>query len=500
MSSSYILELKGIKKSFGGIHALKGVDFQLRQGEVHALLGENGAGKSTLIKIITGVHQADSGELQIDGKPVVIHSPIDARRKGIAAIYQELSLIESLSVAENIFLGNEPTYTALGFCKKEEFYKKSQEYLDDFKIDIDCRKKVSELGMGQKRIVEIVKALAIDSKILLLDEPTTGMSKSEIDTLFKIMDMLKKKNVTMIYISHYLEEIFRVCTRATVFRDGMNVDVFEMDQVTEHELISAMIGKIIKSEQKQQPRDFSGEKNVLELKDYKTDRMKSGISMNVRQGEIVGVTGIVGAGKSELAHSIFGHAHFEQGEIWLDGQKVHMKTPCDAKKYKIAFIPEDRKAEGLFLQDSIEDNMVISNIEKFRKKGGLLDRKKKRKVCLDIAKKLKVMPLKMDLAAGNLSGGNQQKVVIGKWLTGDPRLIIMDEPTRGIDVGAKAEIYQLIRSLAKEGKGMLVMSSEFNELMDLCDRILVLYKGKIAGEVSPEEATNEKLLSLSLGG
>ena len=247
MTESYVLELKGIKKSFGGIHALKGVDFQLKEGEVHALLGENGAGKSTLIKIITGVHQADEGQIFIDGKQTAVHSPIEARSLGIAAIYQELSLIETLSVAENIFLGLEPTYSALGICRRNEIYQKSQAYLDEFKINIDCRKKVSELGMGQKRIVEIVKALAINSKILLLDEPTTGMSKAEIDTLFKIMEMLKKKKVTMIYISHYLEEIFRVCTRATVFRDGRNISVFDMDSVTEKELISAMIGREIRA-------------------------------------------------------------------------------------------------------------------------------------------------------------------------------------------------------------------------------------------------------------
>ncbi len=500
MDKSYILELKGVKKSFGGIHALKGVDFGLRRGEIHALLGENGAGKSTLIKIITGVYQADEGQYFLEGEPAAMHSPIDAKHYGITAIYQELSLIESLSVAENIFLGREPVFSALGLCRRNQIYDESQAYLNEFKIDIDCRKKVSELGMGQKRIVEIVKALATDSKILLLDEPTTGMSQAEIETLFKIMDMLKEKNVTMIYISHYLEEIFRVCTRATVFRDGRNIGVFQIGKVTEQELIQAMIGKEIRSSYIRRTRDFSEKKNILELRDYKTDKMKHAISMRVREGEIVGVTGIVGAGKSELAHSIFGNASYESGKMYVNGQEVHMKSPRDAKKHRMAFIPEDRKAESLFLKDTVANNMVIASLEHFRKWGGILDVGKKRKECLQMAEKLRVTPLNVDLEAGNLSGGNQQKVVIGKWLTANPELIIMDEPTRGIDVGAKTEIHELIRSLANGGKGMLVMSSEFEELIDLCDRILVLYKGRISGEVMPDEATNEKLLEMSLGG
>ena len=500
MTESFVLELKGIKKSFGGIHALKGVDFQLRKGEVHALLGENGAGKSTLIKIITGVHQADEGQIIVNGNQTKISSPIVARNLGIAAIYQELSLIETLSVAENIFLGLEPTYSMIGICRKDEIYKKSQAYLDEFGINVDSRKKVSELGMGQKRIVEIVKALAINSQILILDEPTTGMSKAEIDTLFEIMEMLKKKKVTMIYISHYLEEIFRVCTRATVFRDGRNISVFDMNQVTEKELISAMIGKEIRAEKNTRNYDSNGKNVVLKLEQFQTDRMAEPVSLELHEGEIVGVTGIVGAGKSELAHSIFGNAKQKKGRMILNGEEVQFSTPYDTRKHRIAFIPEDRKDEGLFLGDTVANNMIVANIGKFKNRFGLLDGKKKNQVCADMAEKLQVMPMKLDLPVGNLSGGNQQKVVIAKWLTGDPELIIMDEPTRGIDVGAKAEIYHLIRNLADAGKGMLIMSSEFEELINMCDRIFVLYKGKVAGELKSEEASNEKILALSLGG
>lgn len=500
MGTSAVLELKGIKKAFGGIQALKGVDFELDQGEVHALLGENGAGKSTLIKIITGVYQADEGQMLFGGTPIMAGTPIDARKKGIAAIYQELSLIESLTVAENIFLGNEPTITPFGIYDRTALYKNSQDYLTRFGIGIDCRKTVSELGMGQKRIIEIVKALAVNSRILLLDEPTTGMSQVEIETLFQIMENLKQKNVTMIYISHYLDEVFRIADRATVFRDGENIETFRMNQVTKPELIRCMIGKTIHGKIRRAAKSFQGADIILELEGFKTNQMKAPVSLVLRKSEILGITGIVGAGKSELAHSMFGNARVESGQMRIHGQPVHFRNPHSTIPYKLGFVPEDRKAEGLFLGESIADNMVTANISQIERKFGILDQKKKREICMNVGERLGVYPLKPDLPAGNLSGGNQQKVVIGKWLTSDPEILIMDEPTRGIDVGAKSEIYDIICELADKGKSVLIMSSEFEELVGLCDRILVLYKGSVAGELMPEEATNETLLSLSLGG
>lgn len=498
--SNTIMELSNIQKNFGGIRALKGVDFKLRKGEVHALLGENGAGKSTLIKIITGVYEADEGQIILNGQATVIRNPIDARKKGIAAIYQELSLIESLTVAENIFLGNEPTITSLGIYDRKLLYSKSQEYLERFGIEIDYHKKVSELGMGQKRIIEIVKALAVNSQILLLDEPTTGMSNAEIDMLFKIIENLKNNNVTMIYISHYLEEVFKVCDRATVFRDGQNVDTFEVDKVTPSQLVKSMIGREIRNKNQYIPKDFTGKETILELKNLKTNLMQEPVSLTVKKSEILGITGIVGSGKSELAYSIFGNAQIESGEIYVKGKKAAIKNPRDSKKYKIAFVPEDRKSEGLFLSDTIADNIVVSNIEQIQNKFGLLNRKRKNIISQEIGKKLNVNPLNVDMPVKNLSGGNQQKVVIAKWLIGNPEIILMDEPTRGIDVGAKSEIYNLIKDLSTKDKGIVVMSSEFKEIIDLCDRILVLRKGSVVGELSPNEATSEKLLSLSLGG
>lgn len=500
MEKQLILSLKKINKSFGGIHALKGVDFELKKGEVHALIGENGAGKSTLIKILTGVYKPDSGEIILNGSKITVNNPIDARKKGIAAIYQELSLIESLTVAENIFLGNEPTLTPLGICNRKKIISDSEAYLNKFGINIDCRKLVSDLGMGQKRVIEIVKALVTNAEILLLDEPTTGMSKAEIDTLFEIIRSLKDKNVTMIYISHYLDEVFCVCDRSTVFRDGSNVATYEMNNVTMNELVRSMIGKEISFRGTHEIKSFDGKNVVLKLDEFQSELMKQPISFDLRESEILGITGIVGAGKSELALSIFGNAKKISGKMFIHGKEVNFHSPHDTKGCKIAFVPEDRKSQGLFLDDTVADNMVIVNIEEIQSGLKLLDNKKKTKISTEMGAKLRIQPLKVEIPARDLSGGNQQKAVLGKWLLGNPDIVILDDPTRGIDVGAKAEIHQLINGLAEQNKGIIVLSSEFDELISLCDRLIILYKGKIAGELLTKQATTEKLLSLSLGG
>lgn len=500
MVENQMLRLSGIQKSFGGVHALKGVNFELRRGEVHALLGENGAGKSTLIKILTGVHKPDGGEILLKGKSVNISDPIDARSKGIAAIYQELSLIDSLTVAENIFLGNEPTATPIGYCKRRQLYADADAFLKRFGIHIDSRAVVGTLGMGQKRIVEIVKALAINAEILLLDEPTTGMSKAEIDTLFEIMASLKQKNVTMIYISHYLDEVFRCCDRSTVFRDGMNIDTFDMDNVTVAELVRAMIGRTVENNRFRTAGDYSHAPVSMEAQSFQTEAMRSPVSFQAHRGEILGFTGIVGAGKSELAGSLFGAYHKKSGTLFCNGEPVNFKSPYDTRRYKLALIPEDRKSQGLLLSDTIENNIVLPHLEQTENALKLLDSRKKRRIATRMGEQMKLHPMNVSMLAGNLSGGNQQKVVLGKWLTGDPDVVLMDEPTRGIDVGAKSEIYRFITQLADAGKTVLVFSSEFDELLSICDRIIVLCKGKIAGEMPIADATTENLLTLALGG
>ena len=500
MNESIMLRLSGIRKSFGGVHALKGVDFELRRGEIHALLGENGAGKSTLIKILTGVYRPDGGEILLKGQSVTINGPIDARSKGIAAIYQELSLIDSLTVAENIFLGNEPTATPLGYCKRRQLYADADAFLERFGIRIDSHAVVGTLGMGQKRIVEIVKALAINAEILLLDEPTTGMSKAEIDTLFEIMASLKEKNVTMIYISHYLDEVFRCCDRSTVFRDGCNIDTFDMGSVTVAELVRAMIGRNVENQRFRAAEDYASAPVTLEAQDFKTAAMRTGISCQAHRGEILGFTGIVGAGKSELALSLFGAYRPQNGKLLCNGSEVRFNSPFDTRRHRLALIPEDRKSQGLLLSDTIENNIVLPHLEQTENALKLLDRKKKRVIATKMGTQMKLQPMNVAMLSGNLSGGNQQKVVLGKWLTGDPDIVLMDEPTRGIDIGAKSEIYRFITELADAGKTVLVFSSEFDELLSICDRIIVLCKGEIAGEMPVAEATTESLLTLALGG
>ncbi len=499
VNSEEILNLNCIKKSFGGVHALKGVDFHLIKGEVHALLGENGAGKSTLIKILTGVHHPDEGTIVINGKDVTISSTIDARRKGIAAIYQELSLIDSLSVAENVFLGNEAATTKFGLTQKKQLYAESDALLARFGISIPSKAMVGNLGLGQKRVIEIVKALAINAEILLLDEPTTGMSATEIDTLFEIIESLKEKKITMIYISHYLDEVFKCCDRATVLRDGNYIDTFRLNEVTVSDLVQAMIGHSITAKRYRSDKPASMPKIVLEAKGFKTQKMMHSVNFSLHQGEILGITGIVGAGKSELAISLFGAYTCESGELLINGKPVVFKSPSDTKKHAIAFIPEDRKTQGLFLEDSIENNLVLPNIEKVENRFGLLDLRKKTKEAENIGKQMQLQPLDVKMKAGNLSGGNQQKVVLGKWLAADPSIVLLDEPTRGIDVGAKSEIYRLINQMAEEGKSIIVFSSEMEELLGICDRILVLCKGRIVGETAASKATIENLLTLALG-
>ena len=497
-----ILTLLGIRKSFGGIKALKGVDFHLQEGEIHALLGENGAGKSTLIKIITGVHQADEGEILINGGKVRIDSPVDAAANGIAVIYQELSLINSLTVGENIFIGNEPEKGPKGIAlyDRKTMYEKSAEFLAKFGIDIDPHTPVQSLRLGQKRIIEIVKALSRDARILLLDEPTTGMSRKEIDTLFQILNQLREKKVTMIYISHYLDEVFRICDRATVFRDGENIDTFNIAETTTEQIVHAMVGRSIAYE-RAEARDFSDVPELLGVRDFRTVLMKEPVSFSVRKGEILGITGIIGAGKSELAHSLFGAGGKPlQGELCIAGEPISISSCMDAKKAGMGFVPEDRKTEGLFLQETIAENMLIANIDKVVSRT-VVDRKKRTAIATEMGRNLSLKPLIPTMAASNLSGGNQQKVVIGKWLIGNPKLLILDEPTRGIDVGAKTEIYDMIRSLSRSGVTIILLSSEIEELLHISDRILVLRQGRIVEEIDDiQQATQEMILAAALGG
>lgn len=495
-----ILELKNINKSFGGINALNEVNISISKGDIHALVGENGAGKSTLIKILTGVYKKDKGSIILDGSKINLKNPMDARKKGIVAIYQELSLIEELSVGQNIFLGHEPIRNKkIGITDKKELYKKSKEYLNKFELDIDPKTPINKLGMGQKRIIEILKAITIEAKILLLDEPTTGMSKAEIDKFFEIITRFKNKDLTMIYISHHLDHVFKLSDNITVLRNGKKIETHNTSLVDKKTIIHDMIGENLKNEF---PDHNSNVKNnvKLDVNNLKTEEMKEKLSFKLFSGEILGITGIIGAGKSELGRALISYFQKESGELKMNNEKIKINSPIDAKNHGIVYIPEDRKTQGLFLDLSIKDNLIIPNVEKTLSKLNFISNKSKENLSLSIAKKLKVNPLDTDIIVKNLSGGNQQKIVFGKWLVGDPQVMILDEPTKGIDIGAKKEIYKIVNNLVDQGLGVIILSSEFKEIKEVSDRILILKDGEIKKEVESKNITEEQILSSALGG
>jgi ribose transport system ATP-binding protein len=494
-----VLELKNITKSFGGIQALKGVNLEVSDSEVHGLIGENGSGKSTLIKILTGVHQRDDGQIFLFGEETQIPSPIVARQKGIVAIYQELSLVDQSSVAENLFLGHEPIKAQwLGLVDRKLLMENAKHHLASFGLDVSPNTKVGDLGIGEKRIVEILKVLSINAKIILLDEPTTGMSRAEIDLFFKLLQRIKNEGVTMIYISHHLDEIFNVCDRVSVLRDGENAGTFNVNDVDRQLLIRTMIGKGV-AERVIKPKKQSSSPPVLEAHGYQAEGMRSPITFSLHKGEVLGVTGIVGAGKSELGRALFGAAPKIHGNLKVMNQDVDFKSPRDAQRMGIAFIPEDRKTQGLFLNSQLYENIAITNLEKAQA-GAFISSGRLQEMASGIISKLGITPPLLDMIVRNLSGGNQQKVVLGKWLVGHPQILIMDEPTRGIDVGAKSEIYRLIETLAERGMSILLLSSEFTEINALCDRVLVLRYGSLVSEMDKGEYTTEHILSASLGG
>jgi ABC-type sugar transport system ATPase subunit len=376
--------------------------------------------------------------------------------------------------------------------------KNSVDYLKNFNIEINPKTQVSELGMGEKRIIEIIKALSVDSKILLLDEPTTGMSRAETETFFNILDDLKKKNVNMIYISHYLDEVFRICDRATVLRDGQNAGTFNVEEVDTRTLVKAMLGHTIKNEFPSKEKQYNNE-IIMTVKNFKAKKMKEPISFKLKKGEILGITGIIGSGKSELALGLFGATKKIQGSIKIKNSIMKKNNPMNSKINGLALIPEDRKEQGLFPDFSLEDNITLPNIDIVTKLTLIL-KKSKRQLAYDTAQKLSITPLDLQMKAKNFSGGNQQKIVIGKWLGGKPEIVILDEPTRGIDVGAKTEIYNLINKLADAGTSILLLSSEFKEISGICDRVLILRKGNIIKEMQSEEINTEDIMSYALGG
>lgn len=488
-----IVSMENICKTFPGVKALDHVNFELRSGEVMALLGENGAGKSTLMKVLSGVYTRDEGSLKIFGKEYGDLTPKQAQEVGVAIIHQELNMCRHLSVAENMFLGREISGRfALNNAKMEQEAKR---ILDDLKIDIDPKETVGDLPVSKQQMVEIAKALSINAKILIMDEPTSSLTAREIEDLFRIIKKLKSEGKGIVYISHRLEELQHIVDRVTIMRDGQYITSMNFGDVSMEQIISHMVGREIKEKF---PRvECQKGKKVFEVKNLNAGRMVRNINFSVYEGEIVGFAGLMGAGRTETTRAIFGVDPKESGEIYVDDRKIEIKCPMDAIRNGVVLAPEDRKKDGLCTKLSIRHNLTLPNLDIVCNKLGVVDSKKEEALCDKAVVDLKIKAPNVEVDSGNLSGGNQQKVVVGKWLARDSRVVIFDEPTRGIDVGAKVEIYNLMNELKKQGIAVMFVSSEMPEVMGIADRIIVMCDGRITGEVMARDTTQNEILTLA---
>ena len=490
----YVLELKNIYKSFPGVKILEDVTLQVRPGEVHALMGENGAGKSTLMKILMGIYKADQGSIFLEGKETAMHGPKDAMSKGISMIHQELNTVLDMEVAENVFVGRELLKKGMEKLKIVDIARMREEtgrYFREMNIDIDPRAKMRTLSVAEMQLVEIVKAISLNSKIIVMDEPTSAITEKEAAVLFTQIERLKKQGVAIIYISHKMDEIFRISDTITVLRDGQWIGTKPAKELDNDMLIKMMVGRELTDIYPKDPVEIGDV--ILEVKNLSRGKKVQDASFSLRKGEVLGIAGLVGAGRSELVETIFGLYPKTGGQIFLHGKEVHIKNSADAIKNKMALITEDRKQTGLNLIVSVKENIASVSIGKLSNHG-IVNDKKINEVSEKYIKELKIKTPDGNAIVGNLSGGNQQKVVLAKWLLDEPDIIIFDEPTRGIDIGAKRDIYLLINNLAKEGKAVIVISSEMAEVMGICDRILVMAEGRINGEVQREEFSQEVIM------
>lgn len=484
------LQLRNITKSFPGVQALKNVSVDIDTGEIHVIIGENGAGKSTLMKIVAGLYHQDSGKIILDDQEVELASPIDAIAHHISMIHQELSPEPYLTVAENVYLGREPV-NKCGLLDKRKIAHQTQELFEEIGVEIDPRTEMRTLSMAQKQLVEIAKAVSFRSKVLIMDEPTSALSDREIDRLYDLIFKLKADGVAIIFISHKLDEIFRVADKITVLRDGEYIATKNASELDKDTLISMMVGRDIVNVYEKQEVTLG--EPILEIRNLSKKGLFQNVSFQLRQNEILGIAGLMGAGRTELVETIFGLRRADEGEIYLRGKKVDIRTPSDAQDAGIALVPENRKEWGLNLLDTVGFNTSLCNLKEFVKFGVL--QKKSEVVRIDeVIKGMNVKVTHRDVGVSTLSGGNQQKVVIGKWLMCDSDIIIMDEPTRGIDVGAKAEIYKLITRLAKEGKSIIMVSSELPEIIGMSDRVLVLCEGRLTGELTGAKINQQDIM------
>jgi ABC-type sugar transport system ATPase subunit len=490
MDNNYILTLKNITKEFPGVKALDDVTINIERGTIHGLVGENGAGKSTLIKVLAGIYQPNKGEIILDGKPCRFNSPIEARRAGISVVHQEIKLAEPLSVAENMFLGN--VQLKNGLVDWKGMRRRAREIVEDLGMDIDINAQVSSLTVAKKQIVEIMHAINNNSRILIMDEPSAVLTDRELEVMFRIVKQLRDKGITIIYISHRLDEIFGLCSNVSVLRDGRHIDTIPVASVDRQGLINMMVGREMGQEYPKEVGNVGG--TILEVKNLSRGILQD-ISFEVKSGEVFGISGLVGAGRTELARAILGIDKPESGEVYVRGKKVHYRTFADAIRDGLGLIPEDRKLQGLVQIMSVKRNTTLVNMKRVLR-AGVISSSLEEKLSKEYADKLHVVTPSMETEVQYLSGGNQQKVVIAKWLFQNSEILFLDEPTRGIDVGAKAEIYRLINRMAKEGKTIIMISSEMPELLGMCDRIMVMHEGHKMGELNAAEATQAKIMAL----
>lgn len=492
MQDEYILKMENVHKSFPGVKALDDVTLKVRKGTVHAVMGENGAGKSTLMKVLLGIYKQDSGTIWFNGQERHFKGPQDAMNNSLAMIHQELSAIRQLTVAQNVFLGKEPTYKGTGLINKGLMVKQTRKLMNDLNLNIDPNTKMGDLSVSRQQLCEIAKAVSYNADLIIMDEPTSAITESEVELLFKIIRDLLAKGITIIYITHKMDEVFQICDDISIYRDGKYIDTVLTKETTRDKLIELMVGREITNMFPKEEVEIGAE--LLRVENLSKGKMFQDVSFNLRRGEILGVAGLIGAGRSEVMETLFGIHKKDTGKVFIEGKEVHITNPRQAIDNHMALLTEDRKFNGCFLPLSVRLNIIIASLRTLNK-SWFVNKKLVEEKASEMKEAMAIKTPNLDQIIGNLSGGNQQKALVGRWLLTNPEILIIDEPTRGIDVGAKSEIHKLITRLAKQGKGIIMISSELPEVLGMSDRVMVMSEGRLTGIIDAKGATQEQILS-----